>query len=84
MEQVAQFLQRAGGDLRASENEGGTGGAEHPRGQCAGTTALQLDEDDLAAGRFLAPVDRQALSEEGVPAVVDRYDFGFGKMMGIM
>jgi hypothetical protein len=57
---------------------------EHPPGQRAGRAAFQLDEDDFARGRFLASMDRQALAVEGVPAIVDGYDFGFGKMMGIM
>ena len=45
---------------------------------------LHRDENDIAAGRFLAPMDWQALAVEGVPAIVDRYDFGLRKMMGIM
>jgi hypothetical protein len=84
VEQVAKFAQRAGGDQWRSEDEGNTLGAEHPRRQRAGSAAFQLDENDFAAGRFLAPMDWQALAVEGVPAIVDRYDFGLRKMMGIM
>lgn len=57
---------------------------EHPRGQCASTTALQLDKDDIAIGKSLAPLHSHALSVEGVPAIIDCYDFNFPKMMGIM
>jgi hypothetical protein len=84
VEQVAKFPQGAGGDQWGTENEGGTSGTEHPRGQCAGSAAFQLDEDDFATGKSLAPMDPQAPSVEGVPAIVDRYDFGLPKMMGIM
>src|SRR6266568_5176161 len=83
VEQVAKFAQRVGGDQRRTDNEGGTSSTQHPRGQRAGA-ALHLDEDDFAVGKFLASMDRQALSVEGVPAIVDRYDFGLRKMMGIM
>jgi hypothetical protein len=84
VEQVAKFAQRAGGDQRRAQDEGSASGIKHPRGQRASGAAFQLDENDVAAGNFLASVDRQALSVEGVPAVVDPYNFGFGKMMGIM
>lgn len=84
MEQVAQLPQRAGGDQRRAQDEGSASGIEHPRGQRAGRAAFQLDENDFAVGRFLASMDRQALAVEGVPAIVDRYDFGLRKMMGIM
>lgn len=84
MEQVAELAQRVNGNHRRTEHEGSTSGMEHPGGQGAGSAAFQLDEDDLAEAKLLAPIDRQALSVEGVPAIVDRYDFGFGKMMGIM
>lgn len=84
MEQVAKFPQRAGSDQWGTENEGGTSRMDHPRGQCAGSAAFQLDEDDFARGKFLASMDRQALAVEGVPAVVNRYDFSLRKMMGIM
>ena len=76
--------QRPRVDQWRTEDEGGTRGAEHPRRQRAGRAAFQPDEDDLAIWKFLASVDRQALSVEGVPTVVDRYDFKFRKMMGIM
>jgi hypothetical protein len=82
VEQVAKFAQRAGGDQWRSEDECNTLGVEHPRRQRAGSAAFQLDENDFAAGRLLAPMDWQALAVEGVP--VDRYDFGLRKMMGIM
>ena len=84
MEQVVKFAQGAGGDQRRTENEGGTSSTQHPGGQRAGSAAFQPDENDFAAGRFLAPMDWQALAVEGVPAIVDRYDFGLRKMMGIM
>ena len=44
----------------------------------------QLDEDDFAIWRSLAPPDRQALSVQRVPPIVDRDDFRLRKMMGIM
>jgi hypothetical protein len=84
VEQVAKFAQRADANQRRTEDEGSTSGMEHPCGQCASSAALQADEDDFAVRRFLASMHRQALAVEGVPAVVDSYDFGFGKMMGIM
>ena len=84
MEQVAKLPQRAGGDQRRAQNEGSASGTKHPRGQRAGSAAFQLDENDFAAGGFLASMDWQALAVEGVPAIVDRYDFGLRKMMGIM
>ena len=84
MEQVAKFQQCAGGDQRRAHHEGGTSGMEHPRGQRASRAPFQLNENDFAAGRFLSPMDWQAPAVEGVPAIVDRYDFGWRKMMGIM
>lgn len=84
MEQVAKFAQRAGGDQWSSEDEGNTLRTEHPRRQRAGGAAFQPDENDFAVGRSLAPMDWQALAVEGVPAIVDRYDFELRKMMGIM
>lgn len=84
MKQVAKFPQRTGGDQRRAHDEGGTSGMEHPRGQRAGRAAFQLEENDFSAGRFLAPIDWQALAVEGVPSIVDRYDFGLPEMMGIM
>ena len=84
VEQVAKLAPRAGGDQRRTEDKSSASGMEHPSRQRAGSAALQLDEDDFAGGAPLASMDRQALFVEGVPAVVDRYDFGFGKMMGIM
>src|ERR1035441_5114852 len=57
---------------------------EHPRGYGAGTAAPQLDEDDLAIGKSLAPLHSQALSVEGVPTIIDGNDFNLPKMMGIM
>ena len=84
MEQVAKLAQGAGRDQRRTEDEGGASSTQHPSGQRAGSAAFQPDENDFAAGRFLAPMDWQALAVEGVPAIVDRYDFGLRKMMGIM
>jgi len=84
VEQVLKFTQRAGGDQRRTQDEGSASGTQHPGRQRAGSAALQPDENDFAAGRFLAPMDWQALAVEGVPAIVDRYDFGLRKMMGIM
>lgn len=84
VEQVAKFPQRGGGDLRRAHDEGGASGMEHPRGQRASRAAFQLEENDFAAVRFLASMDWQALAVEGVPSVVDRYDFGLPEMMGIM
>jgi hypothetical protein len=84
LEQVAKFAQRVGGDQRRTQDEGSASGMEHPGGQRAGIAAFQLDENDFAVGRFLASMDRQALAVEGVPAIVDRYDFELRKMMGIM
>jgi hypothetical protein len=83
-QQIAQFPQRADGNQRGTDDEGRASGTEHPRGQRAGSAAFQSDEDDFAVGRSLAPLDRQALTVEGVPAIVDRYDFVLPKMMGIM
>jgi hypothetical protein len=84
MEQVAKFPQRTGGGQRRAHNEGGTSGIEHPRGQRATTAAFQPDEDDLATGKLLTPMDRQGLAVEGVPSIVDRDYFGLPEMMGIM
>jgi hypothetical protein len=83
-QQIVQFPQRAGVDERGTEDERGTRGAEHPRGQGAGSAVLRLDEDDFAIGKSLASPDWQALSVEWVPAVVDRDYFELLKTMGIM
>lgn len=84
MEQAAKFPQRGGGDQRRAHDEGDASGMEHPRGQRASRAAFQQEENDFAASRFLAPMDWQAPAAKGVPTIVDRYDFGLPKMMGIM
>jgi hypothetical protein len=79
-----QRPQRAGGDQRRAEDKGGAIGTKHPRGQCAGRAALQLNEDLFAARKFLTPPNRQVLSVQRVPTIVDRDDFKLLQTMGIM
>src|SRR5450755_3245260 len=71
-QQIAKFHQGAGGDQRRTEDERGTIGTEHPRGQSARSTALQLDEDVFPIRKLLASLNRQALSVQRVPTIVDR------------
>jgi hypothetical protein len=71
-QQFAKFHQRAGGDQWGADDEGGTSGAEHPRWQSAGSATFQLDDDVFAVWKFLALPNRQTLSVQRVPTIVDR------------
>ena len=84
VQQIAQFLQRVGGDQWGTHDEAGTRSTEHPRGQCAGCAVLRLNEDDVAIRKSLTPADWQALSVERMKTVEDRDYFELREMMGIM